>query len=95
VEDVAVFARALDRYEQNRTVANFQVTVLAQRVVIEKAKGYYKRRGQMGKVAQLIGRVISDTGYRKSLGVCNDGAATALARLYPDYLSSGLIGGKE
>mgnify|MGYP001096702176 CR=1 FL=1 len=89
-DDLAVYARLFLRYRREPTRDVLALCVLAQRVIVEKARSYYKRRGRMDEVANVLSRINSDPEYARSL-VTIQAPDCRLAVIYPKYLQAGLI----
>jgi len=90
-DDFAVYARLCLRYQEERTQDVLALCVLAQRVVVEKAKQYYKRRGRMDEIAKTIDRINNDDDFARSLVYLQD-RNCRLGQVYPHYVASGLLG---
>jgi len=91
-DDFAVYARLFLRYKANPTVDAFALCVLAQRVVVEKGRQYYKRYDRMNEVASVLDRINSDLEYARSLVCIQNANPVSVGDRYPQYWASGLLG---
>ena len=89
-DDLGVYCRVLLRYQNNPTQVNLALMVLAQRVILEKAKSHYKRKGRLQYVTDLINQCNSDRStaeyYARRMS-----SGSAVARQFPIYVSAGLV----
>jgi hypothetical protein len=88
-DDIAVYARVLSKFYSRRYQENYALVVLAQRVLIERAR-VSKKAGVRKFVLESIEKVNSDPAYRAAMVAAGD-ASERLAGVYPQYLRAGLI----
>ena len=89
-DDLAVYARLWLRYQDEQTTDVLALCVLAQRVVVEKGRAYYKRRGRTGELKAALDRINNDLDYARSIvGVQSKGCRLGI--LYPVYHAAGLL----
>lgn len=90
--DLAVFARCWLNFLSQQNQMNLALVVLAERVVVEKTKNYFKKAGKLERVAALIDQIKSEPEVARYY-VRTQVVDSPLANIYPQYVQAGLIVG--
>lgn len=90
-DDLGVFARAWSWYLSAQDRASLRVAVLAQRVIIEKVRATYKKRGKLVEVQAEMDRIMRDQVIRHRYAQAGRGRYSSLADMYPGYVKAGLL----
>jgi len=90
IEDLAIYAQALFNYRRGQDPKDLQLAVLAQRIIIEKSKIYYRSAERIAGLYRQLQKIQDDPVYCEAMA----GAVSkhsALAKVWPAYVEVGII----
>lgn len=89
-DDLGIYAKMLLQYRSDQSQTNLALLALSQRVVMEKARNTYKKKGETQKIISLIEKINTNIDVCKGYSAGVD-RSSMLVEKYPLYLKSGLI----
>ena len=87
---MALFARCVGVHRKSPSIHNRQLVVLSQRIVLERTRSYFHRKGEMDRINGMISRVLRDPDYCRAIESRLEEPGE-LGRRFPQYVEAKLL----